>query len=139
MSANQKKLKLFSFGIMGFALLHFIGGIFLLVASPLAAGMRFEVAGDMTDGVIASEVLGIVALIVGLYCLIVGVSGARAANKPRNVGAFKKLDFVLILVAVIEFGLGLSTGQVSWAELAIAVLGICAYAYAVKANEEALA
>ena len=32
MSANQKKLKLFSFGIMGFALLHFIGGIFLLVA-----------------------------------------------------------------------------------------------------------
>lgn len=138
MSHNQKMLKVFSFGIMGFSLLHLIGGIFLLVASPLAAGMRFEVAGDMTDGVIAAEVLGVVAIVVGLYCLIVGVMGARSANKPRNVGGFKRLDLVLILASVIEFGMSISTGTFSWSELALAVLGICAFAFAVKANEEAL-
>ncbi|MDM8270405.1 hypothetical protein [Thermophilibacter provencensis] len=138
MSDNQRKLKYFSFAIMIFALLHLIGGAFLIAASPLAAGLRLEVAGDMTDGVIASEVLGIVAIIVGVYCLIVGVMGARSANNPRHVGGFKKLDMALILVAFIEFLMSLTTGQISWTELAIACVGIFAYLYAVKANEEVL-
>ena len=138
MSSNQKRLKVFSFAIMGLALLNILGGVFMLVASPLAAGVSFEVAGDMTDGVIAAEVLGIVSVIVGAYCLIVGVSGARTANSPRNVRGFQTLDMVLILASVIEFGMGLSTGSLSWAELALALVGICAYVYAVKAHEETL-
>ena len=138
MSTIQKRLKAFSLGIMGFGILDVIGGVLLLVASPFAAGLRVNIAGEMTDGVIASEVLGIVALVVGVYCLVVGVLGARAANNPRRIGAFKTLDLVLILAAVIEFGLGISTGTVSWVELALAVLGICAFAYAVKAHDEAL-
>ena len=138
MSDNQKKLKIFSFAIMIFALLHIVAGAFMVAASPLAAGMRFEVAGDMTDGVIASEMLGIVALIVGVYCLIVGVMGARTANSPRHVSGFKKLDMLLILVAFIEFLTSLVTGHISWTELGIACVGIFAYLYAVKANEELL-
>lgn len=136
MSTIQKRLKMFSFGLMGFGLLDVLAGVFMLVASPLAAGLTFEVAGDMTDGVIAAEVLGIVGIVVGAYCLVVGVMGARAANNPRHVGGFKSLDLILIVAAVIEFGMGVAAGQVSWVELVLAVLGTCAYAYAVKANEE---
>ena len=133
MSSLQKRLKLLSFGLMGFGLLDVIAGVF---ASPLAAGLTFDVAGEATDGVIAAEVLGIVGLLVGAYCLVVGVMGARAANNPRHVSAFKRLDLLLVVACVIEFGLGLVSGQASWVELVLAVLGTCAFAYANKAHDE---
>lgn len=136
MSSLQKRLKLLSFGLMGFGLLDVIAGVFMLVASPLAAGLTFDVAGEATDGVIAAEVLGIVGLLVGAYCLVVGVMGARAANNPRHVSAFKRLDLLLVVACVIEFGLGLASGQASWVELVLAVLGTCAFAYAGKAHDE---
>ena len=138
MSDMQKKLKLFSFGIMGFGILDVIGGVLMLMASPMAAAMRFTIGSDVVSGNIAAEVIGVVALVVGVYCLVVGVLGARAANNPRRIGAFRVLDVVLIVASLVEFGLGISTGQFSWVELALAVLGICALVFAGRAHNEAL-
>lgn len=136
MTALQKRLKLFSFGIMGVGILQIIAGVFLITASPLAAGMRIEVAGDATEGVVAAEVLGVVGIIIGVCCLVIGVLGALSANNPRKVGVFKTLDLLLVVASVIEFGSGVANGELVWVDLVLAVLGVCAFATAVKANEE---
>lgn len=139
MSTLQKRLKVFSLGIMGFGLLDILAGVFMIVASPLAAGMTFVVAGDPADGADAALILGIAGVLIGLYCVVVGVLGARTANRPRDITAFKRLDLLLIVAVFVEFCAGLlNGGQISWVEPILFVLGVGAYLYAVKANEEAL-
>ena len=65
MSDMQKKLKLFSFGIMGFGILDVIGGVLMLMASPMAAAMRFTIGSDVVSGNIAAEVIGLPDLTIG--------------------------------------------------------------------------
>ncbi len=139
MTPNQKRFKIFSILILFVALLQVIGGIFLLVGSPLAAGMRISLGGEAVyDGAIAAEVIGVLALVVGLYCLIVGVTGARAANSPRSTGKFNVLAIVMVLASLVQVGLGVTTGQVGWVEVLLAVLGILALVFGSKAHNEAL-
>ena len=95
MSPNQKRFKIVSLVIMLVALVQVVGGVLLLLGSPLVAGLRIDLGGDASyDGVIAAEVLGVLALVVGLYCFAVGVTGARAANSPRSIGKFNVLAVV---------------------------------------------
>lgn len=144
MSHTQKLLKMFSFGIMGFGLLDLIAGVLMLVAAPLAAGTTVELAGELADGVDTSRILGIVGIVIGLYCVITGVLGARAANHPRRVGAFQRLDLILVIAVFLEIVGSVMTGhlttieQASWVDAALLVLGILASVYAAKANREAL-
>ena len=144
MSQTQKMLKAFSLAIMGFGILDLIAGIFMVVAAPLAAGTSFEVAGELADGPDASVILGIVGIVVGVYCVVTGIVGARTANNPRNIGAFQRFDILLVLAVFIELVGAVLSGhlttlqQASWADIALLVLGILASVYAVKANKEAL-
>ncbi|WP_455136321.1 hypothetical protein [Thermophilibacter sp.] len=139
MSKLQKRLKAYSIGIMGFGLLDILAGVFMMVASPFAAGLTFTIAGDPADGSDAAVILGAVGAVIGLYCIVVGVLGARVANNPRKLGAFKWLDLLLVVTVFVEFCTGLlNGGQISWVEPALFVLGVLAYVNAVKANEEAL-
>lgn len=138
MSTNQKRLKVFSLALMALGILAVVGGVLVLTSSPMASVLRVPVAGAATSGTISTEVIGVLALVVGVYCLAVGVLGARAANNPRRVGAFRTLDVVLVVVTLAEVGLGALAGQVSWVEVVLAVLGVGAFVYAGRANREAL-
>ena len=138
MSPNQKRLKFVCFAIMFVGLLEILAGAFLISGSPLAAGMRIPVGDAAYDGMIAAEVLGAVGVVAGVYCLCVGASGARVANSPRKIGAFRTLDIVLVLVAVVEFALGVMSGQLPWVEALIAILGIVALLSANAAHNELL-
>ena len=139
MTPSQKRFKIVSILILFVALLQVVGGVFLLVSSPLAAGMRVSLGGDAAyDGAIAAEVIGVLALVVGLYCFAVGVTGARAANNPRATGKFNMLAVVMVLASLVQVGLGVTTGQVGWVEVLLAVLGVIAIVFGSKAHSEAL-
>ena len=139
MTPNQKRFKIVSILILFIALLQVIGGVFLLVSSPLAAGMRVSLGGEAGyDGAIAAEVFGVLALVVGLYCLAVGVTGARAANSPRNTGKFNVLAVVMVIASLVQVVLGIMSGQLGWVEALLALLGILAIVFGSKAHNEAL-
>lgn len=139
MTPNQKRFKIVSILILLVALLQVVGGVFLLVSSPLAAGMRVSLGGDGSyDGAIAAEVIGVLALVVGLYCFFVGVTGARAANNPRSTGKFNMLAVVMVIASLAQVGLGVSTGQVGWVEVLLAILGILALVFGSRAHSEAI-
>ena len=139
MTPSQKRFKIVSILILFVALLQVIGGVFLLVGSPLAAGMRVSLGGEAGyDGAIAAEVIGVLALVVGLYCLVVGVTGARAANSPRNTGKFNVLAVVMVVASLVQVILGVTSGQVGWAEVILVILGVLALVFGSKAHNEAL-
>ena len=139
MTPNQKRFKIVSILILFIALLQVIGGVFLLVSSPLAAGMRVSLGGEAGyDGAIAAEVFGVLALVVGLYCFAVGVTGARAANSPRNTGKFNVLAVVMVIASLVQVVLGIMSGQLGWVEALLVLLGILAIVFGSKAHNEAL-
>ena len=139
MSPHQKRFKIVSLVILFVALVEVVCGVLLLLGSPLAAGIRVSLGdGASYDGAIAAEVLGVLAVVVGLYCLIVGVTGARAANSPRNVGKFNALCAVMLIASLVQVGLGVTTGQVGWLEVLLALLGVLGLVFASKAHNEAL-
>ena len=139
MTPNQKRFKIVSLLILLVALLQVLGGVFLLVGSPLAAGMRVALGGGgSADAALAAQVFGVLALVVGLYCLVVGVTGARAANSPRGSGKFTVLAAVMVIASLVQVALGVFSGQVGWVEVLLAVLGVLALVFAGKARTEAL-
>ena len=86
MSTNQKRLKVFSLALMALGILAVVGGVLVLTSSPMASVLRVPVAGAATSGTISTEVIGVLALVVGVYCLAVGVLGARARQQPAAGG-----------------------------------------------------
>lgn len=139
MSPNQKRFKIVSLIILLVSLIQVVGGVLLLLGSPLVAGLRVSLDGGTSyDGAIAAEVLGVLAVVVGLYCLIVGTTGARVANSPRNIGKFNALCAVMVIASLVQVGLGVSTGQIGWVEVLLALLGILGLVFANKAHGEAI-
>ena len=137
MSTNQKRLKLLSLALMALGIVGIVGGVLVLTGSPAAAVVRPSV-GTAAAWAAPAEVVGVVALVVGVFSLAVGVFGARAANNPRRVGAFRTLDVVLVVAALAELALGAGAGQLAWIELLLALVGAAAFAFAGRANREAL-
>ena len=139
MSPNQKSFKIVSLVILLVSLIQVVGGVLLLLGSPLVAGLRVSLDGGTSyDGAIAAEVLGVLAIVVGLYCLIVGATGARVANRPRSIGKFNALCTVMVIASLVQVGLGVFIGQIGWVEVLLALLGILGLVFASKAHGEAI-
>ena len=138
MSPNQRRFKIVSLLILLVSVVQVVGGVLLLLGSPLAAGLRVGVGDASYDGVIAAEVLGVRALVVGLYCFAVGVTGARAANSPRSIGKFNVLAVVMLIASLVQVGLGVTSGQVGWVEVLLAVLAVLGLVFASRAHAEAV-
>ena len=139
MSPNQKRFKIVSLLILLAALVQVVGGVLLLLGLPLAAAWRVGLGGGIAGGdVVASEVLGVLALVVGLYCLVVGVTGARAANSPRSTGKFNVLAAVMLAASLFQVGLGVVSGKVGWVDVLLAVLAVLGIVFAARARAEAV-
>ena len=139
MSPNQKRFKIVSLLILLAALVQVVGGVLLLLGSPLAAAWRVGLGGGLVGGdVVASEVLGVLALVVGLYCLVVGVTGARAANSPRSTGKFNVLAAVMLAASLFQVGLGVVSGRVGWVDVLLAALAVLGLFLAARARAEAV-
>lgn len=139
MSPNQKRFKIVSLLILLAALVQVVGGVLLLLGSPLAAAWRVGLGDGLVGGdVVASEVLGVLALVVGLYCLVVGVTGARAANSPRSTGKFNVLAAVMLAASLFQVGLGVVSGKVGWVDVLLAALAVLGLVFAARAHAEAV-
>ena len=139
MSPNQKRFKIVSLIILLAALVQVVGGVLLLLGSPLAAAWRVGLGEGRVGGdAVASEVLGVLALVVGLYCLVVGVTGARAANSPRSTGKFNVLAVVMLVASLFQVGLGVVSGNVGWLAVLLAALAVLGLVFAARARAEAV-
>lgn len=139
MSPNQKRFKIVSLIILFAALVQVVGGVLLLLGSPLAAAWRVGLGEGLVGGdAVASEVLGVLALVVGLYCLVVGVTGARAANSPRSTGKFNVLAVVMLVASLFQVGLGVVSGNVGWLAVLLAALAVLGLVFAARARAEAV-
>lgn len=139
MSPNQKRFKIVSLIILLAALVQVVGGVLLLLGSPLAAAWRVGLGEGLVGGdAVASEVLGVLALVVGLYCLVVGVTGARAANSPRSTGKFNVLAVVMLVASLFQVGLGVVSGNVGWVDVLLAALAVLGLVFAARARAEAV-
>mgnify|MGYP000749658671 FL=1 len=139
MSPNQKRFKIVSLIILLAALVQVVGGVLLLLGSPLAAAWRVGLGEGLVGGdAVASEVLGVLALVVGLYCLVVGVTGARAANSPRSTGKFNVLAVVMLVASLFQVGLGVVSGNVGWLTVLLAALAVLGLVFAARARAEAV-
>lgn len=139
MSPNQKRFKIVSLIILLAALVQVVDGVLLLLGSPLAAAWRVGLGEGLVGGdAVASEVLGVLALVVGLYCLVVGVTGARAANSPRSTGKFNVLAVVMLVASLFQVGLGVVSGNVGWLAVLLAALAVLGLVFAARARAEAV-
>ncbi len=139
MSPNQKRFKIVSLIILLVALVQVVGGVLLLLGSPLAAAWCVGLGEGLVGGdAVASEVLGVLALVVGLYCLVVGVTGARAANSPRSTGKFNVLAVVMLVASLFQVGLGVVSGNVGWLAVLLAALAVLGLVFAARARAEAV-
>lgn len=139
MSPNQKRFKIVSLLILLAALVQVVGGVLLLLGLPLAAAWRVGLGDGIVGGdAVASEVLGVLALVVGLYCLVVGVTGARAANSPRSTGKFTVLAAVMLAASLFQVGLGVVSGKVGWVDVLLAALAVLGLVFAARARAEAV-
>lgn len=139
MSPNQKRFKIVSLIILLAALVQVVGGVLLLLGSPLAAAWRVGLGEGLVGGdAVASEVLGVLALVVGLYCLVVGVTGARAANSLRSTGKFNVLAVVMLVASLFQVGLGVVSGNVGWLAVLLAALAVLGLVFAARARAEAV-
>lgn len=139
MSPNQKRFKIVSLIILLAALVQVVGGVLLLLGSPLAAAWRVGLGEGLVGGdAVASEMLGVLALVVGLYCLVVGVTGARAANSPRSTGKFNVLAVVMLVASLFQVGLGVVSGNVGWVDVLLAALAVLGLVFAARARAEAV-
>lgn len=139
MSPNQKRFKIVSLIILLAALVQVVGGVLLLLGSPLAAAWRVGLGEGLVGGdAVSSEVLGVLALVVGLYYLVVGVTGARAANSPRSTGKFNVLAVVMLVASLFQVGLGVVSGNVGWLAVLLAALAVLGLVFAARARAEAV-
>ena len=112
-SGSQKYIK-----IVG--ILNIIGGAFYILIAILGFLGKgivgdealIKEAGD-SNAPAAVNVFLIVMIIIGLFSLIVGILGIRAANDPAKVGPLFKLAVISLGISVINLFVGIFGGNFS--------------------------
>ena len=113
-SGSQKYIKIVS-------ILNIIGGAFYILIAILGflgkgvvgdEALIKEAGGDSTAPA-AVNVFLIVMIVIGLFSLIVGILGIRAANDPGKAGPLFKLACVSLGISVINLFVGIFGGNFS--------------------------
>ena len=101
MSGSQKYIKIFGIlNIIGGALYVLIGILGFLGKSVVGNEALVEQAGDSSAPMIANIFL-IVMIVIGLFSLVVGILGVRAANDPSKIGPVFTLAIISLAISVI--------------------------------------
>ena len=113
-SGSQKYIKIVS-------ILNIIGGAFYILIAILGflgkgvvgdEALIKEAGGDSTAPA-AVNVFLIVMIVIGLFSLVVGILGLRAANDPSKVGPVYKLAVISLAISVINLFVGIFGGNFS--------------------------
>ena len=114
MSASQKYIKIIS-------ILNIIGGVFYVligILGFLGKGLvgneaLIEQAGGDSSAPMVANVFLIVMIVIGLFSLVVGILGVRAANDPSKIGPVFTLAVVSLIISVVNLFVGIFGGNFS--------------------------
>ena len=101
MSASQKYIKIIGIlNIIGGAFYVLIGILGFLGKGLVGNEALVAEAGD-SSAPVAVNVFLIVMIVIGLFSLIVGILGVRAANDPSKIGPVFTLAVISLVISVI--------------------------------------
>lgn len=113
MSASQKYIKIIGIlNIIGGAFYVLIGILGFLGKGFVSNEALIEQAGDSAAPAAVNTFL-IVMIVIGLFSLIVGFLGVRAANDPSKVGPVFTLSIVSLVISVANLFVGIFGGNFS--------------------------
>ena len=113
MSASQKYIKIVSIlNIIGGAFYVLIGILGFLGKGLVGNEALIEEAGDSSAPMITNIFL-IVMIVIGLFSLVVGILGVRAANDPSKIGPVFTLAIISLVISVISLVGGIFGGSFS--------------------------
>ena len=114
MSASQKYIKIVSIlNIIGGAFYVLIGILGFLGKGLVGNEALIEQAGGDSSAPMAANVFLIVMIVIGLFSLVVGILGVRAANDPSKIGPVFTLAIVSLAISVINLFVGIFGGNFS--------------------------
>lgn len=114
MSASQKYIKIVSIlNIIGGAFYVLIGILGFLGKGLVGNEALIEQAGGDSSAPMAANVFLIVMIVIGLFSLVVGILGVRAANDPSKIGPVFTLAVVSLIISVVNLFVGIFGGNFS--------------------------
>ena len=118
MSASQKYIKIVSIlNIIGGAFYVLIGILGFLGKGLVGNEALIEQAGGDSSAPMVANVFLIVMIVIGLFSLVIGFLGVRAANDPSKIGPVFKLAIVSLAISVINLLVGIFGGSFSFHSL----------------------
>ena len=114
MSGSQKYIKIVSIlNIIGGAFYVLIGILGFLGKALVGNEALIEQAGGDSSAPMAANVFLIVMIVIGLFSLVVGILGVRAANDPSKIGPVFTLAVVSLIISVVNLFVGIFGGNFS--------------------------
>ena len=113
MSGSQKYIKIVSIlNIIGGALFVLFGILGFLGKGIVGNEALIEEAGDASAPMIANIFL-IFMIASGIFSLIIGILGVRAANDPSKIGPVFILGVISLIISVVNVFVGIFGGNFS--------------------------
>ena len=113
MSNSQKYINIVSIlNIIGGALFVLIGILGFLGKGLVGNEALIQEAGDSSAPAAVNTFL-IVMIVIGLFSLVVGILGVRAANDPSKIGPVFTLAVVSLIISVVNVFVGIFGGNFS--------------------------
>lgn len=136
MTALQKQFKILSLVLALAGVVGLVGGVLALLGSG-ASGAFFVGLGASAPAQ-ALFMIGVAAVVAGACCLVAGLVGALAANRPRDVRRARSTGLLAAAVAVLAVVVAGMGRCVAWVPALSVVLCAAVLVWAARANREAL-
>lgn len=132
MSTNCKIVKVLSLLSLVYGLVVAIIGIVTLTGSGVAS----SIYGDFGFPV---PIMGVITIVLGLFYLVAGFTGARAANRPSTLGTFTVFAAIIAVINILDVIMMFvrSSGGIFVVPLIYGVVALIAMVYAMRAKKEA--
>ncbi|OUO63486.1 hypothetical protein [Collinsella sp. An268] len=104
MSTNHRGVQSIGFVILLMGIISAVAGAALFFGAPFAEGV-------IEDGPAIARLFGIIIAVMGVFQLIAGIIGMRAAKRDNLLKPFTYLCAFIIVVCLAEVGMSFTSGE----------------------------